>query len=96
VGDATVGTATVVGCAAADTGSAAEVACGFLSGLAGSTFTLTACDGSTGTTAVCARSIDVGMRMTIPRSQLALGDILGFFDAGTMVAEAVMRKETVP
>jgi Flp pilus assembly protein TadG len=91
VGTATVGTATVVGCAATSSGTAAEVACDSLLAVMG-TYTLTACAPGTADTSLCPDATnDVAMRVTIQSSQIALGDIWGFFDSGTMVAEAVMR-----
>ncbi len=91
VGSATVGGAS--NCASAGAGTAEAVACGFLAGLAGSNFVLSACDPDNPNATLCPGSDDVTMRVTIPRTQIALGDILGFFDAGNMVAQVTMRKE---
>ena len=91
VGSATVGGAT--DCASAAAGTAEAVACENLIGLAASSFTLAACDPDNPNATLCPGADDVTMRVSIPRTQIAMGDILGFFDAGNMVALITMRKE---
>ena len=90
VGSATIGGAT--SCPAAS-GTTEGIACGFLAELGGMTFTLAACDPDNPDATLCPGADDVTVRVTIPRSQLALADILGLFDSGTMDAQVTMRKE---
>ncbi len=77
----------------ATSGTAEGIACGFLAELGGMTFTLAACDPDNPDATLCPGAGDVTVRVTIPRSQLALADILGLFDSGTMDAQVTMRKE---
>ncbi len=90
VGSVTVGGAT--SCPAAS-GTAEDVACGFLAELGGMTFTLAACDPDNPDATLCPETEDVAMKVTIPRTQLALADILGLFNSGTMEVQVKMRKE---
>ena len=91
VGSASVGGAT--SCSNAGTGTAESLACDFLAGLAVSSFILSACDPDHPDNTLCPGDKDVTVKVTIPRSKIALGDILGFFDTGTMEAQVTMRRE---
>ncbi len=91
VGSANVGGAST--CAAANTGTAEAVACTGLAGLFVTGFTITACSPTNNNATLCPLNTDVGVWLTIPRSSIALGDLLGFFDTGNMSAYAVMRAE---
>ncbi len=90
VGSATIGGATSC---PATSGTTEGIACGFLAELGGMTFTVVACDPDNPDATLCPGADDVTVRVTIPRSQLALADILGLFDSGTMDAQVTMRKE---
>ncbi len=90
VGSAAIGGAT--SCPAAG-GTTEGIACGFLAELGGMTFTLATCDPDNPDATLCPGADDVTVRVTIPRSQLALADILGLFDSGTMDVQVTMRKE---
>ncbi len=91
VGSANVGGAST--CATANTGTAEAVACTGLAGLFVTDFTITACSPTNNNASLCPLNTDVGVWMTIPRSSIALGDLLGFFDTGNMSAYAIMRIE---
>ncbi len=89
VGEVTVG---VLTSCPATADSAQEVACDYLSGWGGMTFTVTACDADT----PCASGpTDVEVTITVPRSDVAIADILGLFGSGNMVARVTMRDEEV-
>ena len=90
VGSATIGGAT--SCPAAS-GTTEGIACGFLAELGGMTFTLAACGPDNPDATLCPGVDDVTVRVTIPRTQLALADILGLFDSGTIDAQVTMRNE---
>ncbi len=87
------GTATV--CTSATAGTAEFVACDYLSGLPVGSFSVASCSPATPPsppTALCPDPVsDVTVRVTVPRSDIAVGDILGFFDSGTMIAQSTMR-----
>ncbi len=74
-------------------GTTEGIACGFLAEMGGMTFTLAACDPGNPDATLCPGADDVTVRVTIPRTQLALADIFGLFDSGTMDAQVTMRKE---
>ena len=80
-------------CASPTAGSAAAVACNFVTALAGTNFTVTTCDPDNPDTTYCPDDCDVTFRISVPRTAIALGDILGFFDTGIMVAQTTMRLE---
>ncbi len=91
VGSATIGGAT--SCPAAS-GTAEDTACGYLAELGGMTFTLATCDPDNPDATLCPGADDVTVSVTIPRTQLALTDILGLFDSGTIGVQVTMRKES--
>ena len=90
-----VGTVNIAGsssCPGAD-GSAQKLACDYLSGWGGMTFTVTACDPDNPDATLCPGADDVTVEITVPRSQVALGDILGLFESGTIEARVTIHHE---
>ena len=84
-----VGDATVAGASP----TAEAVATGYLAGWGGMTFTVTACDPDNAGANCAVGTDDVAVEITVPRSQVAVADILGIFGSGTMKAKVAMRKE---
>ena len=92
VGAATIGGAS--SCAGATTGTAEFVACDFLGGLPGTSFTIAACDPDNADATRCPGVDDVAVEVTLPRSQIVIADLANIFDStGSMVALIRMRKE---
>ncbi len=90
VGEATVSATTAC---PNEAGSAQRVACDYLSGWGGMTFTVTACDPDNPNATLCPGARDVSVVISVPRSQVALGDILGLFETGELEPFATLRQE---
>ncbi len=88
------GTATV--CTSATAGTAEFVACDYLSGLAVGSFSVASCSPAVEDATLCPDPADVTVRVTVPRTAIAVADILGFFGSGTMTAQSTMREEGFP
>ena len=86
--------ATATSCGSTTTGTAEYITCDYLAALATiSDFSVASCSPTVTDSTLCPEPTDVTVRVTIPRSAVALGDVLGFFSSGTMTAQATMREE---
>ena len=73
--------------------SAEEVACSYLGGWGGMTFTLLACDPDNVNATFCPGATDVTVRITVLRKDIAIYEWGGLFSGGKIAASATMRKE---
>ncbi len=90
VGEATVSATT--GCPNGE-GTAQRIACDYLADWGDLTFTVAACDPDNADATLCPGVTDVTVAISVPRSQVAFGDILGLFESGELEAFATLRKE---
>ncbi len=93
VGEAVVGTTTDDAICPATAGTAQFVTCSRLAETGALGFTLAACDPDNPNATLCPGAAEVAVRVTIPRTAIALVDILGLFASGTMEARVTMRQE---
>ena len=91
VGSVTVGDFS--NCADATAGSAEFVACGYLEVVFTSNFTLTACSPLVVNIDLCPEDNDVAVQITLPSNTIALADLFGLFQSGTLFATVTMRQE---
>ncbi len=93
VGEAVVGTTSDDAICPATAGTAQFVTCSRLAETGTLGFTLAACDPDNPNATLCPGATEVTVRVTIPRTAIALVDILGLFASGTMEARVTMRQE---
>ena len=93
VGEASVGTASADASCPATAGTAQFVTCSRLAETGALGFTLAACNPANPNATLCPGATEVAVRVTIPRTAIALVDIFDVFGAGTMEAQVTMRQE---
>ena len=94
VGEAIVGTATAdATCTNPTAGTAQFVTCGKLAETGTLAFVLAACNPANTNATLCPTTTEVTVRVRLPRTEVALVDILGLFASGTMEAKVTMREE---
>ncbi len=93
VGEASVGTASADASCPATAGTAQFATCSRLVNIGSLSFTLAACNPANPNVTLCPGATEVTVRVTIPRTEIALVGIFDFFEAGTLQAEVTMRQE---
>ena len=93
VGQAIVGTASADASCPATAGTAQFATCSRLVNIGALSFTLAACNPANPNVTLCPGATEVTVRVTIPRTEIALVGIFDFFEAGTLQAEVTMRLE---
>ncbi len=93
VGAASVGTTKNDAICPATAGTAQFVTCSRLAETGALGFSLEACNPANPDFTLCPGATEVAVRVTIPRTAIALADVLNLFDAGTMEAKVTMRQE---